>query len=82
MKISYFYVPQICVQALICTTIWRPVDPQVEDHLALETTVVRTSGVHSRRVRPPYGYGLLRAKQEARKVQTLRSLMKVSLKRE
>lgn len=65
------------MQALICTTIWRPVDPEVEDQLALETTVVRTSGVHGRRVRPPYGYGLLRAKQEARKVQTLRLLMKV-----
>lgn len=44
--------------------------------------MVRASGVHSRRVRPPYGYGLLRAKQEARKAQTLRSLMKVkSLRR-
>ncbi|TWW81623.1 Polycystin-1 [Takifugu flavidus] len=67
---------KVCVQALICTTIWRPVDPEVEDQLALETTVVRTSGVHGRRVQPPYGYGLLRAKQEASKVQTLRSLMK------
>lgn len=74
---SYFYVPQICVQALICTAIWRPVDPEVEDHLAVETTVVRTSGIHTGMVRPPYGYGLLRAKQEARKAQTLRSLMKV-----
>ncbi|TNN04183.1 hypothetical protein fugu_001212 [Takifugu bimaculatus] len=49
---------------------------KVEDQLALETTVVRTSGAHGRRVQPPYGYGLLRAKQEASKVQTLRSLMK------
>lgn len=69
------------MQAFICTTIWRPVDPEVEDHLALETTVVTTSGEHSRRVRPPYGYGLLRAKQEARKARTLRSHMKVSLKK-
>ncbi|CAF92443.1 unnamed protein product [Tetraodon nigroviridis] len=68
---------KICMQAFICTTIWRPVDPEVEDHLALETTVVTTSGEHSRRVRPPYGYGLLRAKQEARKARTLRSHMKL-----
>lgn len=68
---------QVFVQALIYTALWRPVDPEVEDHLAQETTVVRTFEEHGRKVRPPCGYGLLQAKEEARKVRALRSLMKV-----
>nr|XP_046233896.1 polycystin-1 [Scatophagus argus] len=67
---------KVCVQALICTALWRPVDPEVEDQLAQEITVVRTFGEHSRKVRPPCGYGLLQAKEEARKVRALRSLMR------
>ncbi|XP_017271539.1 polycystin-1 [Kryptolebias marmoratus] len=65
-----------CVQALICAVLWGPVDPEVEELLAQETTVVRTSGVSSRNIRPPCGYGLLQAKEEARKTQALRSLMR------
>lgn len=68
------------MQALICTALWRPVDPEVEDHLAQEATVVRTFGEHGRKVHPPCGYGLLQAKEEARKVQALRSLMRVRIK--
>uniref|UniRef100_A0A3B5AAD0 Polycystic kidney disease 1b n=1 Tax=Stegastes partitus TaxID=144197 RepID=A0A3B5AAD0_9TELE len=67
---------QVCVQALICTALWRPVDPEVEEQLAQETTVVRAFGEHSGKVRPPCGYGLLQAKEEARKVRALRSLMR------
>ncbi|XP_071319469.1 polycystin-1 [Trachinotus anak] len=67
---------KVCVQALIYTAIWRPVDPEVEDQLAQEITVVRAFGEHSGKVRPPCGYGLLQAKEEARKVQALRSLMR------
>ncbi|XP_037547532.1 LOW QUALITY PROTEIN: polycystin-1 [Nematolebias whitei] len=67
---------KVCVQALICTVLWRPVDPELEELLAQETTVVRTSGASSRNIRPPCGYGLLQAKEEARKIQALRSLMK------
>uniref|UniRef100_A0A3Q2ZEU2 Polycystic kidney disease 1b n=1 Tax=Kryptolebias marmoratus TaxID=37003 RepID=A0A3Q2ZEU2_KRYMA len=68
-----------CVQALICAVLWGPVDPEVEELLAQETTVVRTSGVSSRNIRPPCGYGLLQAKEEARKTQALRSLMRFLL---
>lgn len=66
------------MQALFYTVLWRPVDPEVEDHLAQETTVVRTSQERGGKVRPPCGYGLLQAKEEARKVRALRSLMRVS----
>ncbi|XP_070847293.1 polycystin-1 [Chaetodon trifascialis] len=67
---------KVCVQTLICTALWRPVDPEVEDQLAQETTVVRAFGEHGRKVRPPCGYGLLQAKEEARKVRALRTLMR------
>ncbi|XP_054860443.1 polycystin-1 isoform X2 [Amphiprion ocellaris] len=66
---------KVCAQALIYTVAWRPVDPEVEEQLAQETTVVRAFGEHSGKVQPPCGYGLLQAKEEARKVRALRSLM-------
>lgn len=68
------------MQALLYTVLWRPVDPEVEDQLAQETTVMRAVGDQGGKVRPPCGYGLLQAKEEARKVRALRSLMKVSRK--
>lgn len=68
------------MQALIYTTLWRPVDPEVEDQLAQETTVVRAFGEHGGKVRPLCGYGLLQAKEEARKVRALQSLMRVRIK--
>ncbi|XP_022598094.1 polycystin-1-like [Seriola dumerili] len=67
---------KVCVQALVYTALWRPVDPEVEEQLAQETTVVRAFGEHCGKVRPPCGYGLLQAKEEARKAQALRSLMR------
>ncbi|XP_026207627.1 polycystin-1-like [Anabas testudineus] len=67
---------KVCSQALIYTTLWRPVDPEVEEQLAQETTVVRAFGEHCKKVRPLCGYGLLQAKEEARKVHALRSLMR------
>ncbi|XP_051273916.1 polycystin-1 isoform X2 [Dicentrarchus labrax] len=67
---------KVFVQTLIYTALWRPVDPEVEDQLAQETTVVRAFGEHGGKVRPPCGYGLLQAKEEARKVRALRSLMR------
>ncbi|AWP17296.1 putative polycystin-1-like [Scophthalmus maximus] len=67
---------KVCVQALIYTVLWRPVDPEVEDLLAQDTTVVRSSGEQGAKVRPPCGYGLLQAKDEARKVRALRSLVR------
>ncbi|XP_051926382.1 polycystin-1 isoform X2 [Hippocampus zosterae] len=67
---------KVCIQALICTAIWRPVDPEVEDQLARETTVARSLLEEGGKVRPPCGYGLLQAKEEARKVRALKSLMR------
>lgn len=73
-------VLQVCVLALIYTVLWRPVDPEVEEQLAQEATVVRPFGEQSGKVRPPCGYGLLQAKEEARKVRALQSLMRVRSK--
>ncbi|XP_077481712.1 polycystin-1 isoform X2 [Stigmatopora argus] len=67
---------KVCLQALIYTLVWRPVDPEVEEQLAQETTVARNFGERGGKVRPPCGYGLLQAKEEARKVRALTSLMK------
>ncbi|XP_029311858.1 polycystin-1 [Cottoperca gobio] len=67
---------KVCVQAFVYTALWRPVDPEVEDQLAQQSTVVRAFGEHGGKVRPPCGYGLLQAKEEARKVRALRSLMR------
>lgn len=67
------------MQALIYTVMWGPVDPEVEELLAQETTVVRAAGESSRNIRPPCGYGLLQAKEEARKIQALRSLMRARI---
>lgn len=74
------FLAQVCVQALIHTALWRPVDPEVEEQLAQESTVVRAFGEPGGEVRPPCGYGLLQAKEEARKVRALRSLMRVRMK--
>ncbi|KAK9530722.1 hypothetical protein VZT92_012210 [Zoarces viviparus] len=67
---------KVCVQALIHTALWRPVDPEVEEQLAQESTVVRAFGEPGGKIRPPCGYGLLQAKEEARKARALRSLMR------
>ncbi|XP_034415177.1 polycystin-1 [Cyclopterus lumpus] len=66
---------KVCVQALIHTALWRPVDAEVEEQLAQQSTVARAFGEQGGKVRPPCGYGLLQAKEEARKVRALRSLM-------
>ncbi|XP_076028186.1 polycystin-1 [Genypterus blacodes] len=67
---------KVCVQAVLHTALWRPVDPEAEDYLARETTVIRAGGEQGGEIRPPCGYGLLQAKEEARKVRALRSLMR------
>ncbi|KAL6094663.1 uncharacterized protein ACO6RY_16023 [Pungitius sinensis] len=67
---------KVCVQALVHTALRRPVDPEVEEQLAQEGTVVRAFGEPVGKVRPPCGYGLLQAKVEARKVRALGSLMR------
>uniref|UniRef100_A0A3B5AXN8 Polycystic kidney disease 1b n=1 Tax=Stegastes partitus TaxID=144197 RepID=A0A3B5AXN8_9TELE len=78
--LSAFLTSALLLEPLkVSSTLWRPVDPEVEEQLAQETTVVRAFGEHSGKVRPPCGYGLLQAKEEARKVRALRSLMRVRL---
>ncbi|XP_054604965.2 polycystin-1 isoform X2 [Nothobranchius furzeri] len=67
---------KVCVQALTCTLLWRSVDPEVEELLAQEAMVVRASAECGGNVRPPCGYGLQQAKQEARKIRALHSLMR------
>ncbi|KAG7491706.1 hypothetical protein MATL_G00006860 [Megalops atlanticus] len=67
---------KVCVQALFLAAVVRPVDPEVEERLGQEAAVGRGRAEHGGRVRPPCGYGLLHAKEEARKVRALRSLMK------
>lgn len=69
---------QICIQALYLATVVRPVDPEVEERLAQETEVRRTEEDFRDKVHPLCGYGLLQAKEEARKLRTLRTLMRVS----
>uniref|UniRef100_A0A8C8HLX8 Polycystin-1 n=1 Tax=Oncorhynchus tshawytscha TaxID=74940 RepID=A0A8C8HLX8_ONCTS len=55
----------------------RPVDPEVNDRLGQETVIKREGGKQGGKVHPPCGFGLLQAKEEARKVRALRSFMKV-----
>ncbi|KAF7653465.1 hypothetical protein LDENG_00082420 [Lucifuga dentata] len=66
---------KVCVQALLYAALWRPVDPEVEDCLVQEVKVMR-AGDGGGKVRPPCGYGLLQAKQEARKARALQALMR------
>ncbi|XP_043109222.1 polycystin-1 [Puntigrus tetrazona] len=66
----------ICIQALYLAAVVRPVDPEVEERLAQETEVRRTEEDLGDKVHPLSGYGLLQAKEEARKLRTLRVLMR------
>ncbi|KAF7705631.1 hypothetical protein HF521_020917 [Silurus meridionalis] len=66
----------ICVRAMYLAGVVKPVDPEVEDRLAQETVVMRMEKDQDVDVRPLCGYGLLHAKEEARKVRILRNLMK------
>ncbi|XP_073684860.1 polycystin-1 [Garra rufa] len=69
----------ICIQALYLAAVVRPVDPEVEDRLAQETEVRRTEEDLGDKVHPLCGYGLLQAKEEARKLRALRALMRSCL---
>ncbi|XP_055006463.1 LOW QUALITY PROTEIN: polycystin-1 [Boleophthalmus pectinirostris] len=67
---------KVCAQAVLCSVLWRPVDTEAEELLSHESSVVRSFTEHSEHIRPPCGYGLLQAKQEAYKVRALTSLMR------
>lgn len=88
MTLSFIYIYemedfstllQICVRAMYLASLMKPVDPEVEDRLAKETVVMRMEKDQWFKVRPLCGYGLLHAKEEARKVRILRNLMKVRI---
>ncbi|XP_027011464.2 polycystin-1 [Tachysurus fulvidraco] len=66
----------ICIRAMYLALVVKPVDPEVEDRLAQESIVMRVWKDQGVKVRPLCGYGLLHAKEEARKVRILRNLMK------
>ncbi|KAF5898146.1 polycystin-1-like isoform X1, partial [Clarias magur] len=66
----------ICFRAVYLASVVKPVDPEVEDRLVQETVVTRMGKDHGDKVRPLCGYGLLHAKEEARKVRILKNLMK------
>jgi len=72
-------VPQVCAQALVQAALWRPVDAEVEEQLAQQSAVARAAFGEQGggEVRPPCGFGLLQAREEARKARALRSLMTV-----
>ncbi|XP_036427719.1 polycystin-1 [Colossoma macropomum] len=67
---------KICVRALYLSAVVKPVDPEVEDRLAQETVVRRMVEEPGTKVHPPCGYGLLQAKEEARKVRMVQALMR------
>ncbi|XP_059386846.1 polycystin-1 [Carassius carassius] len=69
----------ICIQALYLAAVVKPVDPEVENRLAQEIEVRRTEEDLGDKVHPLCGYGLLQAKEEARKLKTLRALMRSCL---
>ncbi|XP_016095188.1 polycystin-1 [Sinocyclocheilus grahami] len=69
----------ICIQALYLAAVVKPVDPEGENRLAQETEVRRTEEDLGDKVHPLGGYGLLQAKEEARKLRTLRALMRSCL---
>nr|XP_015211578.1 PREDICTED: polycystin-1-like isoform X2 [Lepisosteus oculatus] len=66
---------KVIVQSLFLALVMKPVDPDEDDTLVEEPVVKKVSERISK-VRPPCGYGLLQAKEEARKVRALRTLMK------
>ncbi|XP_078257383.1 polycystin-1 [Rhinoraja longicauda] len=74
---SFFFLEPLKVlcEALILALITKPVDPDEDDKLVEEPLVKKTSE-RIGKVRAPYGYSLLQAKEEARKVRALYTLMK------
>ncbi|XP_067860482.1 polycystin-1 [Heptranchias perlo] len=74
---SFFVLEPLKVlcEALILALITKPVDADEDDNLVEEPLVKKTCERISK-VRAPYGYSLLQAKEEARKVRALRTLMK------
>ncbi|XP_072882775.1 polycystin-1 [Hemitrygon akajei] len=74
---SFFFLEPLKVlcEALILALITKPVDPDEDDKLVEEPLIKKTSERISK-VRAPYGYSLLQAKEEARKVRVLYTLMK------
>uniref|UniRef100_H3B277 Polycystin 1, transient receptor potential channel interacting n=1 Tax=Latimeria chalumnae TaxID=7897 RepID=H3B277_LATCH len=66
---------KLLVEALFAALVTKPVDPEEDDTL-VEEPLIKKSPERISKVRAPCGYGLLQAKEEARKVRALRTLMK------
>nr|XP_032832098.1 polycystin-1 [Petromyzon marinus] len=66
---------KIVVEALARASLQRRVDPDEDDEL-VEEPLVRPAPDPMGKVRPPCGYGLLQAKEEARKLRHLKALVK------
>ncbi|XP_026864166.2 polycystin-1 isoform X3 [Electrophorus electricus] len=66
----------ICVRAVYLAAVVKPVDPEVEERLAWDALVRSTEEDCRVEVHPPCGYGLLQAKEEARKLRKLHTLMR------
>eukprot|EP00062_Callorhinchus_milii_P004488 gi/632943693/ref/XP_007887086.1/ PREDICTED: polycystin-1-like [Callorhinchus milii] len=66
---------KVLCEALLLALVTKPVDPDEDDNLVEEPLIKKMSEKISK-VRPPYGYGLLQAKEEARKVRALHTIMK------
>uniref|UniRef100_A0A4W4HSG0 Polycystic kidney disease 1b n=1 Tax=Electrophorus electricus TaxID=8005 RepID=A0A4W4HSG0_ELEEL len=77
-EISALCPLQICVRAVYLAAVVKPVDPEVEERLAWDALVRSTEEDCRVEVHPPCGYGLLQAKEEARKLRKLHTLMRVS----
>ncbi|XP_048411204.2 polycystin-1 [Stegostoma tigrinum] len=74
---SFFVLEPIKVlcEAVILALFTKPVDADEDDKL-VEEPLVKKTGERIGKVRAPYGYSLLQAKEEARKVRALHTLMK------
>ncbi|XP_058845967.1 polycystin-1 isoform X1 [Acipenser ruthenus] len=66
---------KVVLQALFQALVLKAVDPDEGDTL-VEEPLIKRSSERLGKVRAPYGYGLLHAKEEARRVRALRQLMK------
>ncbi|XP_039595651.1 polycystin-1 isoform X2 [Polypterus senegalus] len=66
---------KVVLEALFLALVLKPVDPDDGDTL-VEEPLIKKAFERIGKVRAPYGYALLHAKEEARKVRALHTLMK------
>ncbi|XP_076856024.1 polycystin-1 [Brachyhypopomus gauderio] len=69
----------VCARAVYLAAVVKPVDPEVEERLSWEAVVQSAEEDCKMEVRPPCGYGLQQAKEEARRLRQLHVLMRKCL---